>query len=79
MVPVNDVRSLKIAWCMPVTDLQGWIEQKPEDVWSLLLRNRGKGGLVPLLKRKNFASSLDASVEEFTRSWVILNVDVNLT
>ena len=22
MVPVNDVRSLKIAWCMPVTDLE---------------------------------------------------------
>ena len=59
--------------------MQNWIASKPEDVWQLLLRNRGKGGLLPLLKRKNLASSLDASVEEFTRSWVILDVDVNLT
>ena len=33
---------------------------KPEEVWQLLVRNRGTGGLLPLLKRKGLARSLDA-------------------
>ena len=32
MVPVNELRSLKIAWCLPVVDLDGWIASKPEEV-----------------------------------------------
>ena len=50
MVPVNELRSLKLAWCLPVLDLPGWINSKPEDIWALLVRHRGVGGLlcVPL-------------------------------
>ena len=79
MVPVNDVRTLKLVWCMPVTDLDLWVRAKPEDAWSLLVRNRGEGGLLPLLKRKGLAAGLDANVEEYTRSWVLLGVTIDLT
>lgn len=79
MVPVNDLRSLKVAWCIKVTDLPQWIDSKPEELWETLLRNRAAGGLLPLLKRKGLASGLEASVEEFTRSWIVLAVDINLT
>ena len=79
MEPVNDVRNLKFTWCVPVTDLDGWVRTKPDELWELLLRNRAKGGLLPLLKRKGLAAGLDASVEEFTRTWLLLSVSVDLT
>ena len=79
MVPVNELRSLKVVWCVRVTDLPQWLDSKPEELWELLLRNRAKGGLLPLLKKRGLASSLEAGVEEFTRSWILLSVDVNLT
>ena len=117
MVPVNDMRSLKIAWCLPVTDLDNWIRSKPDEIWSLLLRNRyytlsatlqpelhvndimssnlatdsyllmlccccvrsADGGLIPLLKRRGLANAIDASTEEFTRSFMILSVSIDLT
>ena len=79
MEPVNDVRNLKFTWCVPVTDLDGWVRTKPDELWELLLRNRAKGGLLPLLKRKGLAAGLDGSVEEFTRTWLLLSVSVDLT
>ena len=79
MVPVNDARTLKLAWCLPVSDLGAWVSNKPDEIWALLVRNRGQGGLLPYLKRKGLANSLDASVDEFTRSFIILSVGVDLT
>ena len=79
MVPVNDVRLLKFVWCVPVQNLGEWVASKPDEVWSLLLRNRADGGLLPLLKRRGLATSLDASVDEFTRSFVLLSFVVDLT
>lgn len=79
MVPVNDVRNLNVQWCVPVTDLEGWIRSKPDDVWQLLIRNRAQGGLLPLLKRKGLAAGLSADVDEMTRSWVLLSVNIDLT
>ena len=52
MVPVNDVRLLKFVWCVPVQNLGEWVASKPDEVWSLLLRNRADGGLLPPLKRR---------------------------
>lgn len=43
------------------------------------MRQRGEGGLVPYLKRSGWANGLDASVEEFTRGFLILSVTVDLT
>ena len=79
MVPVKEMRELKVAWCLPVTNLNEWLDAKPEGAWSLLVRNRGRGGLLPLLKRKGLANGLDANVEEFSRAFVILSVSIDLT
>ena len=56
MVPVNDAREVKLTWCLPVPagKLEEWIESKPEDVWSGLLRHRSPGGLLPYLKKKGW-------------------------
>ena len=79
MVPVNELRSLKLVWCVPITDFDGWVKSKPEDVWTLLVRNRGEGGLTPLLKRRGLANGIEANVEEFTRAFVLLSVAIDLT
>ena len=31
-------RTLRVAWCVPVTNLEDWLASKPEDLWALLLR-----------------------------------------
>lgn len=81
MAPVNDGRSLKLSWCVPVPpgQLASWIRTKPEEVWSLLLGNRGKGSLSTYLKRKGLANGLDAGAEEFTRSFILLTISIDLT
>jgi insulysin len=79
MVPVNELRTLKLVWCVPVTDLKGWVESKPDELWQLLMSNRANGGLLPYLKRKGFAIGLGASVEDFTRSFALLSVSIDLT
>jgi len=79
MVPVKDVRTLKVAWCMPVRDFDMWIRTKPERVWSELLSNRAEGGLLPVLKRQDLANVLNANVEEYTRAFIILSVSIDLT
>ena len=37
MVPVNELRSLKVVWRVRVTDLPQWLDSKPEELWELLL------------------------------------------
>jgi len=79
MVPVKDTRNLKLTWCLPTEDVNEFLQTKPEDVWSLLVQNRGAGGLTPLLKKRGWANGVFAGTEEFTRSFVILSITVDLT
>ncbi len=81
MLPVNDARELKLTWCLPIPEgeLDTWIRSKPEDVWALLISNRGAGGLLPLLKKRGFVNGLEASVDEMTNSFILLSVAFDLT
>jgi len=59
--------------------LDTWLYAKPESTFASLVSRRGKGSLNRYLKDRGLASSVDVSVEEQTRSWILLSVYVSLT
>ena len=52
---------------------------KPDVVWRLLLQTRVQGGLVKALRAAGLINGLDASVEEQTRAFALLEVSFDLT
>ncbi|EOD38401.1 peptidase M16 [Emiliania huxleyi CCMP1516] len=65
LVPVREQRSVTVTWCLPVEDPDEWWRAKPDST--------------VLLKAKGLASSVDGSIDEFTRSFVVLTAYIGLT
>lgn len=80
-VPVRDVRSLTLTWCVPIDgfDFREWVQTKPEQLLVNLLSSRVAGTPWQFLKRNGFASNVEARVEELTRSFVLVSVYAGLT
>lgn len=79
VVPVREARSLTLTWCLPVDDVDEWLRTKPEAFVLLLLSNRGQSGLNKYLRAEGLANSVDGTIDEFTRTWVLVTVYVDLT
>lgn len=35
--PIRDVRELKLAWCVPIADVDIFVKAKPDTIWALLV------------------------------------------
>ena len=81
MLPVNDAREVRLTWCLPLPAgrRDEWVVSKPEELWERMIANRAQGGLLPLLRAKGLANSLEAGVEELTRSFALLTISIDLT
>ena len=79
LVPVKEQRSVTLTWNLPVSDVDAWLRCKPESIFTGLLSNRAKGSLSSYLKAQGLASAVDGSVDEYTRTFIVLSAYVSLT
>lgn len=81
VLPLRDVRSLTLTWCVPVGQFDeiSWLKTKPDQLLVGLISSRAAGAPLPYLKNAGLASNIEARVDELTRSFVIFSVYVGLT